>query len=134
MRIKNDFVTNSSTSSFIVWGISTDFHELEKNKKIADAIYDKYLNNATGEIETREEFFDNIDKYDFLDVIQDLVGKYNLEATMPPYDDVVYIGICPFSIGDNETGLEFKMRVKNALEELGFNEEPGRIEEAWMDG
>lgn len=139
MRIKEDFVTNSSTTSFIVWGISTDISELKKSKKLMDLIYDNYISEETGEILPREEYLkqlieDDDDDYGFRDELERIFNKYDLESAMPPYDSIFFIGINPFSIGDNETGLEFKMRVKNALDELDIPGEPERIVEAWRDG
>lgn len=137
MRIKEDFVTNSSTTSFIVWGVSNDLHELKKNKKIMDMIYDKYVSEENGEILPREEYFAELheeDEWSFRDQLERIFSKYGLESIVAPYDSIIFIGMDPFSIGDNETGLEFKMRVKNALDELDISGEPGRIEEAWMDG
>jgi hypothetical protein len=134
MRIKDDFVTNSSTTSFIVWGVSTDLGEIKKIKKLTDKLYDNYVNNETGEILTREEFLETVEQWDLYDSIQEILAKHNLESVMAPYDDVLYIGIDPFSIGNDETGLEFRMRVKNALDELDIPGDPGRIEESWQDG
>jgi len=130
MRIKDDFVTNSSTTSFIVWGISTDLGELKKNKKAMDAVYGMYLSKEKGEIVTREELIN--EQWEFYNWLETVLSEYGLEVAMSQYnDDVIYIGINPFEIGDDETGLQFKMRVKNALDELDIPGEPGRIDEAW---
>lgn len=73
------------------------------------------------------------DEWEFRDQLERIFSKYGLESIVTPYDSTIFIGMDPFSIGDNETGLEFKMRVKNALDELDIPGEPGRIEEAWMN-
>jgi len=50
-----------------------------------------------------------------------------------PYDDECYVGKSWDSIGDDETGKQFKEKVEVALRKLGLDDF-GTHEEAWRNG
>lgn len=102
MKIRNGFVSNSSSSSFCIYGV----YPLQHNIK---------------QIDEDGEELSNSDKYD---EIYTLAGKNNLEChSMDSYDDYFYVGknlaCCP----DNMTMGEFKQQVKSKIEEL-FGPQP----------
>ena len=83
MKIRNGFVSNSSTTSFCIYGTTV--------KKISEQYEDDY---KIGDLEVNRLSW----------------GDY-------------YVGLSPDSIGDNETGAEFKARVKLEIEkELGIKD------------
>jgi len=93
MKIRHGFVSNSSSSSFLIYGVMIE--------------------------ECTEEMEEWCDK--------------NHYTYARPYDEEVYIGKSWDSIGDDETGKQFKEKVEVALRKLGLDDF-GTHEEAWRDG
>lgn len=93
------FVSNSSSSSFLIYGISITRSELEKMKNFDDWEFEK----KTG------------------------LSVYNR-------DYEVYIGESWDSIGDDETGKQFKESVQKKILEYIPDAKFGTFEDAWYDG
>jgi hypothetical protein len=121
MKIRTGFVSNSSSSSFLIYGIYGDSEELLKDSpRIEDEDEDEDGNNWDG-------------LYDKLDA---LLNDTGLECHFVTYDDgSVYVGASWDTVGDNETGLQFKSRVEAKIKELfGDKLKCSTFEEAWRDG
>lgn len=122
MKIKTDFVTNSSSSSFVVIGIhlDTDTIDVERFQRIKKKVS-----------VTIEQLME--DPYEYLDPM--LKGS-DLEYSQGcEYGDGLMIGIPYTSMGEDETLRQFRQRVKDEImEKFGADVNPGHIEECWMDG
>lgn len=95
MKVRSGFVSNSSTSSFLIYGA--------------------FIEGKT---------------YDEVDEI--LEGVEGLEWHSPDYSDGVYVGRSWDSIGDDETGKQFKDGITKVLKEkFGPEIETSSFEEAW---
>lgn len=113
MKIRAGFVSNSSTSSFCIFGIS------DSDTKLPDR-FDEENDDGFEGWEAAEQELQKIDKrfvYEHMDC------------------DAHFLGIPFTSIRDDETGAQFKQTIKDALESvLGTTVKCAVHQEAWRDG
>jgi len=115
MKIRNGFVSNSSSSSFCIYGASMDFEDVVKKIKESKLI-------PEDELERLEE---DDEWYELGEILEE-----KLELSTYQSDDNFWIGKSWSSIGDDETGRQFKDNIKTKLEGIfGSDIECGTHEE-----
>jgi hypothetical protein len=97
MKVRTAFVSNSSSTSFCIYGICIEENLIPSSKFQA--------------------FHDQDQKYEF-------VADIGLDLIYSGDDTSTYIGRHWCNIQDDETGKEFKQSVVKRLAKLGIKEEP----------
>ena len=97
MKIRKGFVSNSSSTSFSVYGIGED------NETLLEM-----LNTTSGNTVT-------VDEDEYVDWYETF-STFNLQGLeITTGDDYSYVGVSWDELGDDETGAQFKTRVNDLL-------------------
>jgi hypothetical protein len=115
MKIRSGFVSNSSTSSFMIYGAFFRFEKLCKNEKFINTI--KKIAEKDGyDISDFEELTYKIaSDVGTGDIINEMLGDSFLCCEEIPGERDVYIGQSWENIKDDETGREFKLKITEEL-------------------
>jgi len=105
MKIRNGFVSNSSSSSFCIYGATLEFGEILEKLNESKYFTEKEL----------EKFDDDDEIYEIGEFIR---KKTVLSVHMDSENDSIWIGKEWSTIGDDETGREFKESVKVEIEKI----------------
>ena len=135
MKIKHDYITNSSTTCFCGWGIQLDYIIECLPEKIKREMYNEYVEYQ--EIYKREkipyEDFLEDDDVEIIDFLYRFISKENLSIESYYDADIILIGTTAGHAPKNKTINEIIEDTQIKLNELGFDQKVEYIEEAWRD-
>jgi len=140
MKIRNGFVSNSSSSSFCIYGVSVDKSSIMEEKTFMD--FAKKEINVINQNDDDFEINDEDLNFDMInDILDAILNDFNLPGSYGPYDwNTAYIGRSWQGIKGKETADEFKENVQKNIEEFFKKYLPGikpdecqTHQEAWHD-
>ena len=114
MKMRNGFVSNSSSSSFVVYGAVIEKDEL------LEALLKKFPDLEVERDEDGEIFLEETDIYD---IIWDIPDAEVQSLSLAEDDDLFMVGRPLTEIEENETLAQFKSRVHSVLDKIGVDEE-----------
>ena len=107
MKIRYDFVSNSSSSSFVLWGISYDTGELAEKLRAAGLVPEESGGEERSATACINAFLND--------------KKIPYDEYVFGYDDnYIAFGLSPAEMKDNETLKEFNARVIDRLKSYGL--------------
>jgi len=154
MKKKSDFITNSSSCSFVAWGINIEKEDLIKKygrklfeiykRKQDEKKHKKALKQGAfmtvPSKESKEKIEEEYNKFlidlddDLLWIIENLVD--DLEVSTMPYEETIMLGKSPFDQKSDQTLEDFKNEICEKFKSFGLELKPNdldQIEECWMD-
>ena len=114
MKIRVGFVSNSSTSSFCIYGVYFNSGELTR---IITTPYIKAKILLTS-INKDETDSNKIKNYDLIEEILNTFPEIDLEYYCPEGSDGVYVGRDWTSIQDEQTAGEFKKSIRETIKKF----------------
>lgn len=127
MKTKVDFITNSSTTSFVVMGAYID------PNSIPDELLEELKTKLPGYTYSLEEIRSDIGEFVW-DLIHKTDLRYSPSSCYSDPDEDIIVGIPYTKMQEEETLKEFKERTTSLIKDiLGIDITPGHIEVAWED-
>lgn len=127
MKVRMGFVSNSSSSSFCIYGAFLEDDKIETPEFL------EFMVDHIDDVESIEKAKETLEE-DRDDVLWQLETPLGLEYYCIDGDDGVYLGDSWSHVKDDETGRQFKDRVEAQLKKIWPDVKCTTLEEAWRDG
>ena len=137
MKIRTGFVSNSSSSSFVAYGIQVEMYDEEKS--FMTVCLKNYINDLDVEDEKKKEWISDLSSayashydWDFCDFMENLpIFK---DFSFSYHDETVMVGIDPSDFEDL-TPKQVKKQAKDVIKKVfGDKYSVEYIQESWYDG
>lgn len=123
MKQKLDFVTNSSSTAFCVWGFGMPDDAENIPEELMKKAYKMYVESVikrSPNFVSYEEFLEDPAGYDAYWNLGDLFSQMGLVFEWEPEEAHFYVGISPNQLDENKTIKEELDEAKEKIRELGF--------------
>lgn len=131
-KIKPDFITNSSTTSYTMIGVELNIDKVKENEILIRKLFDNFMETCKNKELSFEDFKD--DNGNIYEALYSIGSLHGIDIGEIPYDDIYLIGKDIQEMRDDQTLGDFKKEVTEILKDLGIEEKPGWIIESWRDG
>lgn len=129
MKIRMGFVSNSSSSSFCIYGTYLDIDEIVTPEFI-QFILDNSKNFKGKTVQDVKDYLEEEENtYEIIYELEEALGLY--WDTIEGEDGVFYLGQPWKTIGDDQTGRQFKDEVEAKIKKLWPDATLDTHEEAW---
>ena len=109
MKIRNGFVSNSSSSSFLIYGIQIDESDMKN-------FYNSYVEKFSVNKEIIE---DEIDDYEYYEMIYEILPR-DFEIYYFDEEQEAFIGKNPTEIPNEMTMGDWKKEINEVFKKLGY--------------
>lgn len=118
MKFRMGFVSNSSTSSFMMFAAAINKYDLSDYPKYVEAAKELAKKWNIKEDDEELSLKEIEEECGICEILDHALKNSELEYEAPYEWDEVFIGLSYHKILDNETGAQFKDRVRNGIKEV----------------